>query len=72
MLSCVDLEVGLVVQPWYRQFYLRRGDADWLSDEISAEGYERGLEAKDGFAYVGTTMYGNRLSAAEWCTRCRL
>ena len=55
----VEAEVHVVVLPWYRQFYLRRGDAAWLSDQISPEGYERGLEAIDGFAYVGTTMYGN-------------
>ena len=52
-------EIRAVVQPLYRQFYLRRGDAEWLSDQISDGGYERGLEAIDGFAYVGTTMYGN-------------
>lgn len=55
----VEAEVEVVVLPWYRQFYLRRGDADWLADRISPEGYERGLEAIGGFAYVGTTMYSN-------------
>jgi hypothetical protein len=52
-------EIEVVVKPWYRQFYLRRGDADWLSDQVSDEGYERGLQAIDGFAYIGTTMYGS-------------
>ena len=55
----VEAEVHVVVLPSYRQFYLRRGHVDWVSDQISPEGYERGLEAIDGFAYVGTTMYGN-------------
>lgn len=49
----------MVVRPWYRQFYLRRGDAEWYSDRISDDGYASGLEAVDGFAYVGTTMYGS-------------
>lgn len=57
-------EIQVVVMPWYRQFYVRRGDAEWLSDQISSEGYERGLEAIDGFAYVGTTMYGNPTKVA--------
>lgn len=48
-----------VVTPWYRQFYLRRGEADWASDQVSEAGYERGLDAIDGFVYVGTTMFGN-------------
>jgi len=60
----VQAEVHAVVLPWYRQFYLRRGDVDWLSDQISPEGYEGGLEAIDGFAYVGTTMYGNPTGVA--------
>jgi hypothetical protein len=53
-----DLVVG-EVEPWYHQFYVRRGSADWVSDQISVDGYERGLEAIDGFAFVGTTMYGS-------------
>ena len=57
-----DREIEVVVRPWYRQFYVRRGDADWLSDQISDAGYERGLEAIDGFAYIGTTMYGSPTS----------
>ena len=52
-------EVAAVVRPWYRQFYLRRGEAEWRSDQISDGGYEQGLEAVDGFVYVGTTMYGS-------------
>ena len=50
---------SVMIQPWYRQFYLRRGDAEWYSDRISDHGYTSGLEAVDGFAYVGTTMYGS-------------
>lgn len=49
----------MVVRPWHRQFYLRRGDAEWCSDRISDDGYASGLEAVDGFAYVGTTMFGS-------------
>ena len=49
----------MIVRPWYRQFYLRRGDADWSSDQVSEDGYTRGLEVIDGFVYVGTTMYGS-------------
>ena len=48
-----------IVRPWYRQFYLRRGDAEWRSDQITQAGYERGAEEIDGFVYVGTTMYGS-------------
>ena len=53
------ISIEAVVKPWYRQFYVRRGEADWQSDRISDDGYERGLEAVNGFVYVGTTMYGN-------------
>jgi len=49
----------VVVRPCFRQFYLRRGRAEWRSDEISPAGYERGLEEVDGFVYVGTSMYGS-------------
>jgi hypothetical protein len=49
----------VVVNPWYRQFYLQRGDAPWASDQISETGMERALEARDGFVHVGTSMYGN-------------
>ena len=48
-----------VVKPWYRQFYLRRGDAEWASDRVSDDGYEVRLEAIGGFVYVGTSMYGH-------------
>ena len=54
-----DQHQTVVVRPWYRQFYLQRGDAEWCSDRISDDGYARGLEAIDGFVYVGTTMYGS-------------
>ncbi len=54
-----NTEIPVVVKPWYRQFYVRRGGAEWLADQVSPEGYERGLEAIGGFAYVGTTMYDN-------------
>jgi hypothetical protein len=54
-----DHHAAVVVQPWYRQFYLRRGDAEWCSDRISDDGYAQGLEAIDRFVYVGTTMYGS-------------
>jgi len=47
------------VQPWYRQFYLRRGDAPWASDQVSNETYEVGVEAIGGFVVVGTEMYGS-------------
>ena len=49
----------VVVKPWYRQFYLQRGDAPWASDQLSDEGIERALEETGGFVYVGTSMYGN-------------
>ena len=51
--------VAVVVRPCYRQFYLRRGQAEWRSDEISAAGYEQGLEEVEGFVYVGTAMYSS-------------
>lgn len=54
-----DENAAVIVRPWYRQFYLRRGDADWSSDQVSEDGYTRGLEVIDGFVYVGTTMYGS-------------
>ena len=50
---------GTVVKPWYRQFYLRRGDAEWASDRFSAEDYDVRLGSVDGFVFVGTTMYGS-------------
>jgi len=52
----------MVVKPWYRQFYLRRGDAEWASDRVSDRGYERRLEAIEGFVFIGTTMYGSPTS----------
>ena len=30
-----DENAAVIVRPWYRQFYLRRGDADWSSDQVS-------------------------------------
>ena len=54
--ECVTTEV----QPWYWQFYLRRGNADWASDQISSEGHEAHLECISGFVYVGTWTYGSR------------
>lgn len=59
-------EVGdvVVVKPWYRQFYLRRGGADWASDRVSDEGFAVGLEAIDGFVFIGTTMYGSPIAVA--------
>ena len=50
---------SIVVHPWYRQFYLRRGDAEWASDRVSDAGYASGAEAIGGFVYVGTAMYGS-------------
>jgi hypothetical protein len=50
---------SVVVNPWYRQFYLQRGNAPWASDQLSRAGIERALEESDGFVYVGTSMYGN-------------
>ena len=52
-------ETTVTVFPWYRQFYLRRGNATWRSDEISEDGYALGVESIDGFVFVGTTMYGS-------------
>jgi hypothetical protein len=49
----------VVVNPWYRQFYLQRGDAPWASDRLTQAGFERALESEGGFVYVGTSMYGN-------------
>jgi hypothetical protein len=53
-----------IVHPWYRQFYLRRSDAEWCADQVSDDGYVQGLEAIDGFVYVGTTMYGSPTEVA--------
>jgi len=52
------------VHPWYWQFYLRRGSAEWASEQISSEGYESHLECINGFVYVGTWTYGSRTSVA--------
>ena len=49
----------VVVNPWYRQFYLQRGDAPWASERLSRAGIERALESWGGFVFVGTSMYGN-------------
>lgn len=49
----------VVVNPWYRQFYLQRGDAPWASEQLTRAGIDRALETTGGFAYVGTSMYGN-------------
>jgi hypothetical protein len=54
----------VVVNPWYRQFYLQRGDAPWASDQLSRAGIERALEESGGFVYVGTSMYGNPVEVA--------
>ena len=54
----------VVVNPWYRQFYLQRGDEPWASDQVTAGGYDRALDAVGGFAYVGTSMYGNPVEVA--------
>ena len=51
--------ISTVVHPWYRQFYLRRGEAQWASDRVTAEGYVVRIEAIDGFVYAGTSMYGH-------------
>jgi hypothetical protein len=57
---CVSVAgAKVVVNPWYRQFYLQRGDAPWASDQLSPAGIERALEERGGFVYVGTSMYGN-------------
>lgn len=59
---------SMVVKPWYRQFYLRRGAAEWASDQVSDAGYAAGAEAIGGFVYVGTAMYGNPTSVSvELC-----
>ena len=50
---------SVVVSPWYRQFYLQRGDVLWASDQLSYAGIERALEESGGFVFVGTSMYGN-------------
>lgn len=50
---------SIVVRPCYRQFYLRRGEADWNSDKVSQTGYENGVEEIGGFVYIGTTMYSS-------------
>jgi hypothetical protein len=55
-------QISTVVHPWYRQFYLRRGDAEWASDRVTAEGYAGRIEAVDGFVYVGTSTYGHPTS----------
>lgn len=55
----VTSSLEVTVNPWYRQFYLLRGDDPWASDQVSREGYERRLDAIGGFVYVGTSMYGN-------------
>lgn len=57
--SSVARTTSIVVKPWYWQFYLRRGDAEWASDRVSDAGYASGAEAIDGFVYIGTTMYGS-------------
>ena len=49
----------MVVKPWYRQFYLRRGQAPWSSDQVSVEGYEAHLESIGGFVCVCVEMYGS-------------
>jgi hypothetical protein len=54
----------VVANPWYRQFYLQRGDAPWASDQLSRAGIERALEESGGFVYVGTSMYGNPVEVA--------
>ena len=55
-------QVQVVVKPWYRQFYLRRGLAPWASDQVSVEGYEAHLEAIGGFVCVSVEMYGSPTS----------
>lgn len=59
MRHVVAAPAPVIVRPWYRQFYLRRGAAEWRSDQISDEGYSVGLETLGGFVYVGTTTYGS-------------
>ena len=54
--------VGAEVHPWYWQFYLLRGSAEWSSDQVSPKGYETQLESIGGFVYVGTWTYGSTTS----------
>jgi len=51
--------VTAVVESSYWQFYLQRGDAEWLPDQISDEAYQNHLECVGGFVYVGTSTYGS-------------
>jgi hypothetical protein len=55
----LSLRTTVIVEPWYWQFYLKRGAAEWASDKVSAEGYDTRLEVIDGFIFVGVNMYGN-------------
>ena len=55
----VVTSLEVTVNPWYRQFYLLRGDDPWASDQVTREGYERRVDAIGGFVYLGTSMYGN-------------
>jgi hypothetical protein len=49
----------VVVEPDFGQFYLRRQDADWQSDAVPADGYERLLWSSGTFVMVGTVRkYG--------------
>lgn len=50
------------MHPSHWQFYLRRGNAEWASDQVSPEGYEAHLESIHGFVYVGTWTYGSSTS----------
>jgi hypothetical protein len=50
--------INAEVHPWYWQFYLQRGDAEWASERVSAQGYDLHLESFGGFVYVGTWTYG--------------
>ena len=45
-----------VVHPPYRQFYLRRGGAEWPSDRVTDDGCDIRIEA---IVHVGTSMYGH-------------
>ena len=54
--------VSAEVHPWYWQFYLLRGEADWESDRVSSQGYDLHLESIGGFVYVGTWTYGSTTS----------
>lgn len=47
-----------VLHPSYHQFYGVRGDAAWVPDQVTPEGYARRLEAVAGFVYIGTNRYG--------------